>query len=343
MNNNTRYLMFGILSMLSVLVFSQEIEGLVIDQETNKPIEGASVYFDNTTIGTTTNTKGEFNLTKVKDLKTNLIVHHIGYGTYSLSFEDIQETIKINLTPSYIELEEVVVSSDDDWSRELKLAEFKKQYLGDSENGKHCQIINEEDLILTYSIKYKKLTARSNSPIYIKNTRLKYLIITDLKRFLVRYRKVSKNKKRTDVLGVFYQGSNRYENYDTLNLPGTLKLRKDAYAGSVLHFMRALSRGELSQEGYEINNNGIVADPKVFFSIEPTRIFGQKKVKVSGTFQVVYRHTRVSVINVSESSFLIDTFGNHSPVKNVKFGGDFGNQRMGDALPLDFLMETNTM
>lgn len=343
MKNIAHYLVVGVLSILSTVVFSQEIEGLVFDQETNNPIEGASVFFDNTTVGTTTNRYGEFNLTKIKDLKTNLIVHHIGYGAYSLSVDEIHGTMKINLTPSYIELEEVVVSSDDDWSRELKLAEFKKQYLGNSENGKHCQIINEEDLILTYSIKYKKLTARSISPVYIKNTRLKYLIMTDLKSFLVRYRKVSKNKKRTDVLGVFYQGSNRYENYDTLNLPGTLKLREDAYGGSVLHFMRALSRGELSEEGYEISTNGIIADPKVFFSIEPTRVLGQKKVNISRRFQVVYKHTKVSAIDVSESSFFIDAFGNHSPVQNVKFGGDFGNQRMGDALPLDFLMETNAM
>lgn len=343
MNSSAGYLLFGIFSMLSVVVFSQEFEGLVIDKETNKPIEGASVYFDNTTIGTTTNTKGEFFLTKVKGLKTKLIVHHMGYGTYSLPFEDIKETVTISLSPSYIELDEVVVSSDDDWSRELKLAEFKKQYLGDSENGKHCRIINEEDLILTYSVKYKKLTARTKGPLYIDNTRLKYLIMTDLKSFLVRYGKVSKNKNRKEVLGVFYQGSNRYENYDTLNLPGTLKLRREAYGGSVLHFMRALSRGKLSREGYEIDRNGIVADPEVFFSIEPTRVLGQNKINVSGRFQVVYRHTRVSAISVSESSFFIDSFGNHSPVNHVKFGGDFGSQRMGDALPLDFLMETNTM
>lgn len=342
MNKIARYLVFGIVSMLSAVVFSQEIEGLVIDQETNKPIEGASVYFDNTTIGTTTNAKGEFNLIKVENLRTKLIVHQMGYGTYSLPFEDIQEIIKISLSPAYIELEEVVVSSDDDWSRELKLAEFKKQYLGDSENGKHCQIVNEEDLILRYSIKYKNLTARSKGPLYIKNTRLKYHVMTDLKSFLVRYRKVSKNKNRKDVLGVFYQVSNRYENYDTLNLAETLELRREAYGGSVLHFMRALSRGKLAEEGYEINSNGIVVDPKVFFSIEPTRVLGQKKVNVSGRFQVVYRHTRVSAIDVTESSFFIDSFGNHSPVNNVKFGGDFGNQRMGDALPLDFLMEANT-
>jgi len=40
---------------------------------------------------------------------------------------------------------------------------------------------------------------------------------------------------------------------------------------------------------------------------------------------------------------LIDAFGNHSPIRRVKFGGDFGNERMGDALPMDFLMETNAI
>lgn len=343
MKNIAQYLLICIICMLSTTALSQEIEGLVFDQETNRPIEGASVYFDNTTIGTTTNIHGEFSLTKIKDLKTNLIIHHMGYETYTLSLDKINGTFKINLNPSYIELEEVIVSADDDWPRELKLREFKKQYLGVSENGKYCQVVNEEDLILTYSIKYKKLTARSKKPIKINNARLKYLIMTDLKNFTVRYRKVSKNKKHLDVLGVFYQGSNRYQNYDTLKLQATQILRKEAYGGSVLHFMRALSRGELPQKGYEITVNGLITDPKECFTIVPTRVYGQKKVNVPGKFQVIYQHRRVSAIVVSDKYFLIDAFGNHSPIKSVKFGGDFGDERMGDALPLDFLMETNAM
>lgn len=341
MKNISQYLLVCFISMLNTIVLSQEIEGLVFDKETNRPIEGASVYFDNTTIGTTTNIHGEFSLTKIKNLKTNLIIYHMGYERYTLSLDEINGAIKINLNPSYIELEEVIVSSDDDWPRELKLGEFKKQYLGVSENGKYCQIMNEEDLILTYSIKYKRLTARSKKQLQINNTRLKYLIMTDLKNFTVRYGKVSKNKKHLDAIRVFYQGSNRYQNYDTLNLPATQTLRKKAYGGSVLHFMRALSRGELAQKGYKIHVNGIVTDPKECFTISPTRIYGQIKVNAPGRFQVVYEHRKVSVIEVSDNFFLIDAFGNHSPIKRVKFGGDFGNERMGDALPMDFLMETN--
>jgi len=273
--------------MLNTVVISQEIEGIVFDQETNRPIEGVSVYFDNTTIGTTTNIHGEFNLIKIKNLKTNLIIYHMGYERYTLSLDEINGAIKINLNPSYIELDEVIVSSDDDWPRELKLREFKKQYLGVSENGKYCQIMNEEDLILTYSKKYKRLTARSKKQIQINNTRLKYLIMTDLKNFTVRYGKVSKNKKHLDAIRVFYQGSNRYQNYDTLNLPATQTLRNNTYGGSVLHFMRALSRGELPQKGYKIRVNGIIVKPKECFTIKTTRIYGQVKVIVPGRFQVV--------------------------------------------------------
>ena len=32
--------------------FAQEIFGIILDGNTNNPIEGASIYFDNTTIGT---------------------------------------------------------------------------------------------------------------------------------------------------------------------------------------------------------------------------------------------------------------------------------------------------
>ncbi|MFT6842395.1 MAG: hypothetical protein ACJASR_001162 [Psychroserpens sp.] len=47
---------------ISCFSYSQTITGIVLDATTNLPIESASVYFDNMTIGTSTNNKGEFEI-----------------------------------------------------------------------------------------------------------------------------------------------------------------------------------------------------------------------------------------------------------------------------------------
>lgn len=46
--------------MLPLFCISQTFTGRVVDKMTQQPIETVSVYFDNTTIGTTTNDKGQF-------------------------------------------------------------------------------------------------------------------------------------------------------------------------------------------------------------------------------------------------------------------------------------------
>ena len=43
-------------------LLAQEINGVVLDDKTNEPLESVSIYFDGTTIGATTNAKGVFKL-----------------------------------------------------------------------------------------------------------------------------------------------------------------------------------------------------------------------------------------------------------------------------------------
>ena len=50
------------------------LKGIVLDQYTNLPIESAAVYFDGTSIGTSTNAKGEFKIELVNQSEGTLIV-----------------------------------------------------------------------------------------------------------------------------------------------------------------------------------------------------------------------------------------------------------------------------
>jgi len=55
---------------------------------------------------------------------------------------------------------------------------------------------------------------------------------------------------------------------------------------------------------------------------------------------IIYKEGKESSIESQIGTFYIDNYGNYSPVDKIRFGGEMGQQRMGDALPLDFKIET---
>lgn len=69
----------ALLCLLTCISFSQTVKGIILDAKTNLPIESASVYFDNTSIGTSSNLKGEFEITLKKGINTSLIISLLGY------------------------------------------------------------------------------------------------------------------------------------------------------------------------------------------------------------------------------------------------------------------------
>jgi len=325
--------------MSSFLVSGQEITGTVLDSRTKAPLSGASVYFNNTTLGTITNEKGEFSLEYPSSLKTQLVVSFLGYQSfYKDDFSNTADLLFL-LKESYNTLDEVVLSPLDDWSRELKLSEFKKHYLGESEAGKNCQILNEEDISITYNSENKTLTARSNVPVVIQNNFLGYFINVDLKKFEAKYSSVSKNKKRLSIHSVTYIGSNQYKSINTEPEEKLFTKRATSYLGSTLHFMRALVERQLNEEGFEIFLEKGNKSYKQW--IKTTSAKGEDGVVVSfpKKYNIRYRGTRQSTIECLDESFYIDGFGNHYPPDRVIFTGDFGNQRMGDALPLDYFLQ----
>jgi len=317
---------------------SQQISGLVLDSKTNMPLEGASVYFNNTTIGSTTNSSGEFILEFIEAIKTPLIISFIGYETVILYNFSTTNELEIHLNESTNVLNEVVLTSKDDWPRKLKLKEFRKNYLGESKNGLASKILNEDDIILRYNKEEKRLMAQANVPILIRNKKLEYLITIELEHFEVNYFYVSKNRKRLKVAGVYYSGRNLYKSLQDSPTSITSENRLDAYFGSTLHFMRALANQDLENKGYKLYIGNIPYKTEKYITVIPMVNSNSVKVKLKDRFSIIYNNKKRSYVESLATEFYIDNFGNHSPPEKVRFGGDFGKQRMGDALPLDFLL-----
>tara|TARA_A100000171_G_scaffold42295_1_gene43599 strand:- start:2238 stop:3668 length:1431 start_codon:yes stop_codon:yes gene_type:complete len=88
----------------------KDISNTVIDFTTQMPIESASVYIENTTIGTVTNTDGKF-LLSVPDehVSDTLVVSSIGYKSFRTPIDDFDETFSIYLEEDVASLDEVLI------------------------------------------------------------------------------------------------------------------------------------------------------------------------------------------------------------------------------------------
>lgn len=326
-----------LLLLIGVYVQAQvRTTGYVKDAISGEPLEGVSVFYDGTTLGTVTNAEGYFSITVPKSLTTPLIISFIGFETQSRMISDSGSLDTIHLKESAVELDEVVLKPDT-WSRKKKLNIFRREFLGKTMAALQCRIRNEDDIRLYYNSEAQILYAYAKVPIRISNAYLGYDITYGLHDFEVR----------------FSIGSSGLEWVDSSYSAGTVlftekrekvkrkhqKNRESTYLGSVLHFMRALAGKKLAKEKFKIFYKRNQVEPYDFFEMEMTK----RLTKVSQTTEqlsLLYDGREQSTLNVLDSVFFIDEYGNHTPVQNVYFGGSMGRFRAGNMLPLDYVPNT---
>ena len=110
-----------ILVLLGIILFvpvtrSQEryttISARVVDEETGEPLTFASVGLSNTSLGTITNSQGEFDFhIPVTQVNNDLVISMLGYASYSQPVRDVTrgEAITIELQRNVTMLEEVII------------------------------------------------------------------------------------------------------------------------------------------------------------------------------------------------------------------------------------------
>ena len=97
-----------IVLMPSVALAQRTITGKVVDADNNNPLIGASLYWKNTTAGTTTTTDGSFSIRRVNGFET-LVVDYLGYDIAEIEVGKEENTLDIRLKPSAVDIDEVVV------------------------------------------------------------------------------------------------------------------------------------------------------------------------------------------------------------------------------------------
>lgn len=99
---------------ITATTFAQtELKGKVADFLTFQPIESASVYIENTTIGSITNADGNFVL-KVpqQHLQDTLVISSIGYKSFKVVISEFENGSDIFLEEDVASLDEVVIVAD---------------------------------------------------------------------------------------------------------------------------------------------------------------------------------------------------------------------------------------
>ena len=348
--------------------FAQTITGVVLDAKTKHPIENASVYFDNTTIGTSTDLNGTFEIEGNQSIKTVLVISFLGYETVKISDYKSNKFYKVLMSEEENLLDEVVVNANEGMSYERKLAEFNREFLGTTPNGKSCKILNESDLRLRFNKKTRQLIVNSKRPIKVRNSNLGYLITYDVRNFTLDYSYVNSESETYTVRSMYYEGTSFYESVISEDSTGILDLREKTYKGSILHFMRSLRDTVLEENNYQVFRKGFLVKPDKYIQVRQEPNSDMVKVKLKLPLSILYKGEHQSglrktsknrfnkqlktrdqtiVINSqgSESNqsyfnteIKIDNYGNFSPPNVFGFIGYMGTLRVGDTLPLDYLL-----
>ena len=251
MKKNFFFLLFLFVSFLNAQI---TIRGKVIDSK-ETPLIGASVYLNNTSIGTTTDDEGRFELT-IKEGVYELIVSYLGYETlqYQLDTSKPNKPLTFKTKPSANLLDEIVLNNKK-YSKEERayfMARFKKSFIGRTNFAKRCKILNPDVIRFDYNELSHVLEAYVTEPIEILNKDLGYKIYYDLIHFELTNSRIS------------YLGYTRY-----VKLKGGRgkqkkwkKNRRRAYNGSQMHFVRSVMNNTFSQEGFIIDQSKKVPNPE---------------------------------------------------------------------------------
>ena len=232
------------------------VKGKIIDKVTRAPLQGASVFAQNTTLGVASDASGDFSI-RLPEGGYSLIVTYTGYETESIRIShtsSLNDSMVFELSPKEKALEEVSVAITtqvkDGWQKYGEF--FTENFIGQTKFGKQCVIKNPEVLHFYFSKKRNRLKVLAKEPLIVDNFALGYTLKFAIDSFTNEY-----NTKTNLFVGypLFEEMQGTAAQQETWQ-----KNRAIDYKGSMLHFMRSLYERTLQQEGFEvqfiIKNNG---------------------------------------------------------------------------------------
>ncbi len=224
------------------------LRGTVLDSISKQPLAGINLFLSHTSIGTTTDQSGHFILDRIPQGKFELVISSLNYETRTISINtgQLPESIQLLLKPTANELQEVIVEpyDEDGWDRWGRY--FNAHFIGNSALSADCKLLNPDVVKFRFSRKNNSIRAFSREKLIFENKALGYKILYLLTKF----------EYNLEERSFFYSGYPQFEEMRPKNADEKKrwdKKRKEAYQGSIMHFMRALYHNKLEHEGFEIH------------------------------------------------------------------------------------------
>ncbi len=232
-----KYLL-SIIIIVGSLLFSQDelqayIFGNIIDAETLEPLENANIFIANSSIGTASDRNGYFELRDLPNGRFEIIASRIGYEILKIdihNFNDQNRNMRFELHKKPIQLMEIIVSAKASQKRKKQLKQFRKNFIGASQNAKETYIRNEE--VLRFEEDNDGiLFAHAVSPLEIVNNSLGYNIKYVLDEFEL-------TREHVKYVGYpYFEEKIIKSHYDSLEWQ---KNRELTYLGSLRHFLTTI-------------------------------------------------------------------------------------------------------
>lgn len=237
-----------IFTFISIFTIAQyKINGVVLDNSTQKPIEGVSLFLSRTTIGASSNIKGEFQLDHLKPGTYELVATSLNYENYIFTIQITQsnESIVLRLIPTANQLKEVVVESYDENGWEKWGDAFKSYFIGTPQLAKNCIFKNPEVLKFKFGANSNKLRAFTEEKLIFENSELGYRIIYLLSKFEIDF-----NSNTFSFKG--YPLFEELKSTKAKQILAWNNARNETFKGSLRNFIRSLYNNTFIKDGFEV-------------------------------------------------------------------------------------------
>ncbi|MBI1769686.1 MAG: carboxypeptidase-like regulatory domain-containing protein [Bacteroidetes bacterium] len=299
---------------------SAQINGKIIDSKTGKPLPGVEVFINRTTVTSSSDDAGQFNLKCTFTGFYDLVLYKPGYSVYRSSMK-IQSghLYTVNLTLARLEKKRKTLLTVEE-SKIIKNS--LNEVAGPTPDVK---LLNEEDLGIARNDGHQLLVAKA--PLLIRNETTGYLL-----KYYVSEIPLSEIS-RAPVL---------FENLPTSDINQNIsweKNRKEYFNGSLRHWLMAAVAGRMREEGFSCRDaDGNEVDSKTLVS--SSSIAGYKKINIDKPLLIHHQQRNVSLkisrltngtpIDVSEAGLLINSKALVAEGQMIKTG-------LADQLPVDYL------
>lgn len=165
--------------------FSQKaLRGIVNDATTGRPVPGASVFLSNTSVGTTANAEGRFEIT-IPAGRYDLVVSSIGYETFSTGINSnaLPDILPVTLNSKAKEMDAVIIRQMEKNGWQTWGTFFKQNFIGSSEEGERTELKNPKALRFYRDKTKGTLDIIATEPLVMENRALGYRIRYQLESF----------------------------------------------------------------------------------------------------------------------------------------------------------------